>query len=1802
MELPSQLKKSNTCVIMSDSSGQINTMDTSGEKRLSANKTAEHVTAMLDLLMQEATPKLSDFDSINLKKLQTEIPKFDSQMLAQLCRRSEFCRNCESLLEEILDSDLIIEFGKKLSSSGRGKILENVMVERLTNMVSMVGTFLYFESVAFNEITFCKEIRVVSNITRSVLPAMLSENTKNCRLEVFNASFIGCLETIYAIIRTNSIPELISTQMIIGLLSVFSIEDSSTMMLLVVEIVVQLFVSGSLNSKEFLENSLGLIFSVMGELPQTNRAIKKARLCIEMDSYLHAYVYLLVRLVQSVCIPNGIVSNDNISSIKDSSVKSYGLARLICSQFATFFINSVISHKAKRKDSHTIAGSDIATVILTDLLKASFNPKYSICSTITHIIIVQLIKISNSSLMSESGPKSQSANIDFYSRELCVNLLGASLSVIYKSVNLKLTNINSPGKATKQENTSDANGPANNADADNQVVVDCICGGNSCPAATQKLLKCEGCNRNFHLECIRSGAYLEIYELWKCDSCILNLINGEIKANFGINGEQQQKEDWELRAILISVLDYLCRKTAMTVSQSSTESVASGTSRIVTDSGSSAVCSFILEMIAKLKLGNKEAVDEKEKIQTKDTKNSSKNTSKKGDIGQLHTLLLTEWTSPITKVHSPLVTHSSKLPKLLEANTIRFWNYVLARELRNIANIILHCLLSNIYNSTVISMRRVSLNSLGQIISLKPSILITNETVLNAIILSLKDKTPKVRERALAIIEKHFSDVSFFEESDYILDGEDIRDSFERVTKLLLEQIFRTAYDVSPLVRMASIKILRAIFHQDPSKFNIGTILLKRASAVEETQAIRKLVFDSFVSIWFHDSSRVNGQMAESLVRIINYSESDEFLRYINREQKELNCFMKGVMSILQENQSNRNMEALITRWSNILVDIFIQSDDNLSQTKLECVDSFENKTINDYKSNEDAVRSNLSRDFSEARLQILKAAEVIGKFYPKSITKMYPYIVIYLKDFRQFKSEVMIHICTVLSYILPHIGDLEAEGIELDLLKIVTSSKSPQLIRSSILCLCNLIMDNEIDLNENNALFPLILDNIRILWEYRQKASGAEANLDLKEVDQVRRSAWLLGCIFEYSSPKMVLALLDDKLERAKMIQTEFGISWTVESSSAEKVPKSEFGEGLELEYKVLESSSVVFDLLCDLYYILDWNLNKGVLFPTLIQFLTNQKQFVKTVKFNNLIKCTITGDMCFMGEENNPNNKCLQAMSSVKSGDKNSNLCIICLQGILSLLKSYEMQAFTEHKTSQEKDLDSSKRAATAGDTTSQFYDELNQSEDIFSGNSNAFSTPNTNKRTSMQSEKNELGSSVCSSSYSNMDNLSSVRTSVFGSVINKTTSASAAQPIASNLDLLLNLFQETTGFQEEGRFSNKQKQLASSLILCIIEQLNKQGLVNPTSIIPQVSGLLFSSNREVSYKSYQIISSLFERFPNLIINKYKEISVYGFLFCVSNFPGLLGAYHSKNDPENVSRSVISNDIAEEKIYSKSRFEVIETIFEFFTRIYSERCRNKKIFRESIIRGCCKQLEILMSSDETEVLLGKLRAHLNLENKVLLVLYMEFISYLFLAMPYLYESEILLVLFCLGEICVACSQNLSHDSEHPSQTDAEQHTFSCAILATVCTTIQQILKEEYTISENQISSFNPYNSINKEKPKYSHQDPELNSGVAEGSTNVVLLGRSTIYESLEDLRVKLREVWDISQGGSDSNRKLAKYANEIIYLYTQTTCEKASKPVKKKVPKKKPNKRSRYQDDFSDSSSSEDWSPSSRTSKGGR
>ncbi|KAF7457336.1 HEAT repeat family protein [Cryptosporidium felis] len=1800
MELPNQLKKGNIC-------GMVNIKDESKimtvcpEKEVGySNRKMEQIEVFFDILGNK-TPRLADFAGLNLKKIHSEIKKCDYHSLSRYFCKDRLNKNCELILEEIIESELILDFNKKILGNGKEKLLDSVLDESITPIAYVISIFLYFEMLLLNEQTLSKEFRILANITRTILPVVLSENVRNIHLEAFNEAFIGCLENVDSISRARNIPEVYSTQLILGLLAIFSIEDSTpTISRLVVDIIVQLFVSGSLYSNNFLENTFNLILNTMDSIPQTGRAIKKLRICIELDSSMHIYVYLLIRIIQSTCVPNGINPDDNLASLKQISVKRYNLAKFMCSQFATFFINEITLQRTKRRDTHYSIGSDIATVILTDLIKASLSPKYNICSTIVQLILIQIIKLLNRSLTNEEDKeKSRSINLDQYSKELCLNLLGTSLTIICKIIGLSLSTVEFTGNTTREE-IKGGLGKGDLDDSNSKENPKCPC-MNSDLLPKQEIIICGRCKREFHKNCSCNETYLEIYEDWKCEKCTLSSLFDEINTCFKVNGEGfLPAESSELGVVLMLVLDCLFRKTAFTVTQINSDSSESASAKIVTDPEISVTCTYILEMISRLKLGlNKSGVEKEETSRT--SKRRTKNRSNEfimnqDNIDQFHAMLLTEWTSPITKVHSPLISYSSKLPKLMEANTYKLWNRILIKDFQIIGNLILHCILSNIYNSTITSMRRISLNFLGQVVLVVPSLVFKSEVVLNAIVMSFKDKTPKVRERALAIAEKLFSDIVPFESNSCFKIGNIGADDFERVTRLLQEYIFKTAYDVSPLVRMASIKILKALFQRNPDKLNIGAILLKRASSLEETQAIKKLIFDSFVLLWFHNSSSVNIQMAENLVRVINYSESSEFLQSINHNNRYTNHFLNGILLSIQESQTNQDVDSLITRWSNILVDMFINSE-RISQNSPGVVLNNESSADIKKKMSSNCTEKNNYREFSEKKLQILKTAQVIGKIYPRSITEIYSYIVVYLKDFSQFKSDVMIHICTVLSYILPYIGDLEAENIELDLIRIMTDSRSPQLIRSSILCLCNLISKNdEMKLNENTILSPVILENMRILWDYREKMMNSKLELNLKEIDQVRRSAWLLGCIFEYSCPRLAVAIVNKRLERTKIVETEFGISWVVDSHATDE-EQGGFGKNLGFEDAVFESSNVVFDLICDLFYYLDWNLNKGVLFPTLVQFLINQRQFVKSIKFNNLIKSILKGEIVFLEEQEMTLNESMLLNSNLKLSNKeNPSLCIMCLQGVLSLLINYEQQGQREKKINHEDDSEFSKitGVSVALEQNSQFHDETNQFGERNSIGNGVFTTPSTRKRQNNQPERNEVVSPVSSSSFSNTENISSIRTSVFRSASQITSSASASQPIASHLDLFLSLFGETMG-NSQGRFPAQQRQLVTSLLLCIIEQLNKQGLVNPTSIIPQISGLLFSAYREVSFKSYQIISSLFERFPNLIINKFKEISIFGFLHCSSNFPSLLGVYQSNTCSEENFFSIFSNEVVPEKVHSRSRSEVLETTLEFFVKIYAEKCRKKKALRENVINGCCKQLKSLLSNDGTEDLLKRLTSTLNIQKRNILVIYVEFISYIILALPYTFESEILLVLYSLGEICVSCTQNLPSEFEQNIKADLGEQSFRNALLASVCTTIQLILKEEYRISESHISNFDPYNSIVKEKPKFLHLDLELSAGNAsDGSANTIALNRGTVYGSLRDLREKLNRIWEISNS-IDPSEKLAEFTNEVIYSFAQTTTVRASRPTKKYA-KKKQSKRSREVDECSDSSS-QSWSPSKIT-----
>ncbi|KAH7647760.1 hypothetical protein FG379_003324 [Cryptosporidium bovis] len=1765
MGIPNQLKKSNKCDIgnimeKADDEDEFKTKESAIAREIKDCFTFFEIFNKKGLILDD----LFDLNLINVYK---DIQIIEMQVIENFIKNDKFIRNSLIITKELSESEILLEFGKKMQDQNKNKKNDEMIFYKLTQMVHILGILLFLNIYFFNEQRFESELRALGSIIRNILPFMCAESIKLSSVESFLEVFYHCLGSVKIIVNIDKVQEMCSMQVVINLINVFSIEEiNAKIILLVIDIIVHLFVSNSINSSIFMENTLSSVLNAMEEIPKSLKSLKRARICVDLDFSMHYYVYLIIRIIQGICIPNGITLSNDFYSNKQNSMKYHNLARSICNQFSTFFINKLIFNRVKNKDYHYSIGNDIAVVIFSDLLKASLNPKYYICSTITNVILIQLIKISNSFLSNNSNSKINLAYIDTYSKELCIYLLGVSLTTFLKSINYNIS-LNGLSDNNSGIEKIEYNNEIQNSSVKGEI--DCICGNDSFNLDLGERLSCKTCDKVFHFNCINDNIQLEINEDWKCDDCVINVISNELYKNIADNNEMTPGSfnNSKICVVMIIILDYLYRKTGLSTSPTKYETAYQR--NIITDVNSSIICSFILEMKSKLKLFNSIQTRGNEKLSNLKVE-KNKNVDRKGseEKGKLFIMLFKEWLYPVTNIHSSLITYSSKFPKLLDSCTIRIWNNYLLKEIKTLSNLVLHCLLANIYNSSLSTMRRIALNSLGQVISARPSLLFINSAILNAILLSLKDKTPKIRERALAIIEKYFSDI-------YSLKIFGDKYKFEDENKLLLDQIIRTTFDISPLVRLASIKILKILYSKNPTKLYIGSLLLKRALASDETQTIKRLSIDTFISLWFCDSSVINDEMGNSLVDIINYSESKDFNQSIGIEYIGCNSFIGYIQKIIRNNSDSKNAEDLISRWSKVFIDMF-----------LNCENFDNSRKIKD----ESELKNNIL--FSEKRLNILKSIEIIGQIYPESIVEIYPHIIVYLKDFSIIKSDVIINICTVLSYVLPLVKDINTKSIEMDLLKIVMDSKSPQLIRSSILCLTSLLSDNSKEncVNDNNILIPIIMESIRNLWEYKHKIYTEIDSIEVKILDSIRRNAWLLGCIYEYSSPSIALTFLNNRIERAKIIETEFGISWVVCNDKSDSITDNGLGNDINVDYNVVDSSNLVFDLMCELFYLLDWNLNKSILFPTLIQFLMNQKQFIKTIKFNNLIKSALKG----IRIQENDSNK-IKISNSVNNEDligvNRSGLCIICLQGILSLLRNYESRAVKENKNNQcNGDLPNDNTTNIFEVQHSEYSTKLEENN-----GSKIYNTPNNRiNKPFRNTDQLESCSPISTLTFENVENPSTVKTNIFGSASQNTTSSSASQPLASNLDILLSIFQETTA-ERDVRFNKVQKQQICSLILCILEQFNKHGLVNPTSIIPPISGLLFSTNREISYKSYQIICSIFDRFPNLIINKYKDITINGFIYYYSNIKNLLGVY-KKEDSDFTLKCIFTNETTEENVQGKTRSELLGTTFEYFSRIYFEKCRGRRIYRESVIKGCCKQLELLLSADEVKGLLNKLSSNINLSDGALLILYTEFVSYLILALPFIYESELLLLLYNLGEMCVSCSQNCNniHEMNEIVEDDAEMKIYSNSILAITCTSLQKVLKEEYKVNESHMSNFNPYNSINKEKPKYFHIDGEFQGNTNESVTNLISLNRSTIYEYMNSFRERLFNIWELYTKGSSED--LVKFVNEILYLNAHTTIEKVARPGKRKQTKRKSVKRSRNDDKYSDTCSSQSWSPTKR------
>ncbi|EEA04904.1 HEAT repeat family protein [Cryptosporidium muris RN66] len=1647
------------------------------------------------------------------------------------------------VLDEIGSVEFYSEFHKKLSTEVADKVSDENVITRISiPCLTLVNLFLKFKDIYTHEEFMEKVYRVLGMHLRYILPNVFSENIKIGKpmLDGYLNIYINSIENLIEIIKTFRISELNAIQLLSFLPYIFVLPDiHPKLMLVTIECIVQLFFSHLYISDKFMEGSLASIFGILDNITTTNKSIKKSKVMVDSQILVHGYTFLILRLIHGVSCPNDIWNGKFGLSALDMAKKHYELVKKICSQFAGYYINKLVITKSKQRDGYNNHNGDIASMLLVDLVKSSTSPKFCLSKLLIQIIIIQLIKISNSALTSNTLVGSLAQLVDTSSRELSITLIGLSLPIVQSVCNISKNIV----LGAKVDNISLENEKVKVNSED----IGCYCLNNE-GISQAAMLDCDKCHRWFHMKCV-SVEPSNVPEIWNCDDCILEQVKVEVC--HGIKSEELKLDIGDILNIsAISIFHYLTITNFNMIGM--TRDIIENST--IFDLNSSIRSSFILEILMRLNAQSNDENKKKEIFRHKKLGKHDKNIIKKHgnnkislksgssvlEYQDLHSLFLNEWLSPITSNITSLTAYSSKLPKIMQSTINRLWCKIISSTFTVLVELMLNCILVNIHNSPSMSQRRTAVNALGNLLVTHPILAFTNDSISNALLNALQDKAPKVRERSLVLIEKLILDNN----CDLNLEINSKESSSMKIPQYMYESICRMSYDISPLVRIAAVRILRQLYEKRNFDLSIGALLLRRLTSPEETQTIRRYVMDVFTSLWFSKSKVCNKISCTNFVNILKISQGRNFQQL----QGSSNWLLHQLIGAMRTSMSSSEIEESVTRWVPLLLDMFLEGFEH-ANNETEVSEANESGLITE------------SNDllFSNFQINCLKALETLGEIFPHSTTVVFPHIIIYMRDINSGSSDALIHICNILSYIIPLDINYDISSLVIDFINIINNARSPQLIKSAICCLCKIIQKPDID---KTHFHLLIIDKINTIWDYNNKQ---DLNLfDKKTIDIIRRNCWIIGCIYEFSSPELPLSLKNGRIIETNYCKTEFGISFVTSNSNQQlmnfKESDKESDENIESDYSdCIESSNLVFDLICSLYYKIDWKLGKSVILPTITEFLVKQKQFIKTIKFSKLIQCAIRICDC----TDNPTSS-------------NSDLCIACLQCIFSLLNAYETEAL---KPVEDEDIISDNYNASYSCSEDKlntiFSETANDNEE-----SDIFHTPVRKKSAKVSEFETDSNSPI--SSRTSFDYFSSLKASKYGSsqYFNRLASVSAAQPLAAHLDLLLDLIRLLNECSNE-KFTQHQKQMVAILVICILEQFNRQGLVNPTSIIAPVSGMLFSLNKDLSVRAYQITSNLFDKFPNLVINKFKDITVYGFNFIMGNFPTFLGNFESNGE----TRRIFDNDLQNNECCGISIPIFCSNIMELYNRLYVEKCRNKKSLRETIIKGLCKQLELLINSESIDNLLNKLFSKHKIDNYGVILLYVEFVSYLIMSTPFVYESEVLLLIYTMGEMCILCSQFLEDYNEKMNEyCQSKSFTlYTCTLLVTICTCMQKVLKTEYKINDQNLSCFNPNTCIVKEKPKYAHLD--IDTGES-SSINIagVTLTRSTVYNSLNCFRKKGSSIYTFR----DEPARLRSFMNETLYSQTEVISEKEIKLYRRKNRKRPSNKKGIDSDD-----SSQSWSP---------
>eukprot|EP00916_Digyalum_oweni_P012034 GHVL01019914.1.p1 GENE.GHVL01019914.1~~GHVL01019914.1.p1 ORF type:complete len:742 (-),score=221.67 GHVL01019914.1:138-2363(-) len=348
-----------------------------------------------------------------------------------------------------------------------------------------------------------------------------------------------------------------------------------------------------------------------------------------------------------------------------------------------------------------------------------------------------------------------------------------------------------------------------------------------------------------------------------------------------------------------------------------------------------------------------------------------------------------------------------------------------------------------------------------------------------------------------------------------------------------------------------------------------------------------------------------------------------------------------------------------------------------------------------------------------------------------------------------------------------------------------------------------------------------------------------------------------------------------------------------------------------------------------------------------------------------------------------------------------------------------------------------------------------------------------------------------------------------------------AQSAQPLACYLGAISDILKRT----DVNPFDAETNRLKRSALKVMVE-LNKHGLINPQQIIAPVFSALFWNDENMQNVAYKVLKTSIDRWPSMLINRLGECLRCSTCVRLSyNF-----ALFEKDNKNIENNKNIEKNNNIEKV-NKGNIEDLLLIsmkslggLHRFCDLYAEKFRQSKPSREKILQSLFTFFETV--DIETDRKAVENIIYLNNKDNLLLYWLMKqnLFASIFLALPYIYESEVLFIIylcnnflsyrsrsFCLDDECSVKNENIIKDENIIKNEESTPPpkiikktikndiikgknnlllTLAVSLTTGTLVFIKKNIKKYYNISDNRCISYRPSDTYRIEKPKYRNED----------------------------------------------------------------------------------------------------------------